>query len=554
MLSCRKLKLFVTRQAYFCCQFSKGMKKILSIIIFSVPFFNHIESQSYLKGDFHQHTTYTDGSFSIGYMMKKNNDFGLDWWANSEHGGESTRNAAISGADVENGKTTCWDEMLPSLIIGSEKTNYGHQVMWRWQVLRDYSFAEVLKARQLYKDKTILQSYEMNIPGHEHGSLGIINHQFDINPHCIPLAEFEYKFDQNDEDTIGGQKQGWTKSKSAGHQKALESLTWLRTKYPYSSYLIIAHPERKPQHDRGYTIASIRDFNNEAPTVCFGFESVPGHHREAERGGYHESSVGGGTYGGSGIFSAKIGGLWDALLTEGRHFWLFSNSDYHSEKGEFYPGEYQKNHTFTQGKSAQQIIDGLRSGNNWVVNGDLIDSLIFTLSNTTTKATAQMGETLKIPANKTVRITIKARDPQQHNHNTYSDYRNPELDHIDIIMGEVHQLIQPDDINYNTDSVTTTAVYARFDKNGGTKDLNGIVSKKWKQTGNGWVEMTLDLKSVRNNMYLRLRGTNHGLNVVNETDANGNPLCDTLVGVNNATKAFADLWFYSNPVFISIKK
>ncbi len=49
-------------------------------------------AQDYLKGDFHQHTTYTDGSFTIGYMMQKSNQFRLDWWANSEHGGSSVRN------------------------------------------------------------------------------------------------------------------------------------------------------------------------------------------------------------------------------------------------------------------------------------------------------------------------------------------------------------------------------------------------------------------------------------------------------------------------------
>jgi 3',5'-cyclic AMP phosphodiesterase CpdA len=41
-----------------------------------------------------------------------------------------------------------------------------------------------------------------------------------------------------------------------------------------------------------------------------------------------------------------------------------------------------------------------------------------------------------------------------------------------------------------------------------------------------------------------------GLNITNETDADGNPLADALMGANDATKAFADLWFYSNPIFV----
>jgi len=32
----------------------------------------------YITGDFHQHTTYTDGSHSMSYMMEQNNKFGLD--------------------------------------------------------------------------------------------------------------------------------------------------------------------------------------------------------------------------------------------------------------------------------------------------------------------------------------------------------------------------------------------------------------------------------------------------------------------------------------------
>lgn len=535
------------------------MKKVVKlivilslIILYSVSVVN---AQSYIKGDFHQHTTYTDGSYSIGYVMSQNNNFGLDWWANSEHGGISLLNARVSGSETGVVISEFWDEYVPNPIIGTKVLNNGHQVMWRWQVLRDSSFAEVLEARKLYPNKTIIQSYEMNIPGHEHGSLGIIDNQFDDVPNCSPLSEFEYVFDQNDLDIEGGKAQGWVKSELSGHQKTIESLHWLKTRYPTSSYLIIAHPERKPQNERGYTIATIRDMNNAAPEICFGFESVPGHQRENVRGGYSSLSVGGGTYGGSGIFSAEIGGLWDALLTEGRRFWLFSNSDYHSPKGDFYPGEYQKNHTYTQGKTAQQIVDGLRSGNNWVVNGDLIDSLIFKVETLgANPATATMGETLNFSSGESIKITIKVRDPESENHNVYSTYRNPVLDHIDVIQGSVKCFVSPESPDYSNEKVSTTKVIARFDKKGSLTDANGISSNKWKSLDNGWLEMTLEVSNVTDAMYFRLRGTNHSLNVINETDINGNPLSDTLVGENNAEKAFADLWFYSNPVFVSPAK
>lgn len=517
----------------------------------------NVRAQSYLRSDFHQHTTYSDGSYSIGYVMQKNNQFGLDWWANSEHGGTSARNARVTGMEPGNGKTVYWDEYDPSPIIGVNKIDKGHQVMWYWQVLRDSSFAQILKTREQFPKKTIIQSFEWNMPGHEHCSLGIIDNQFDSKPNCNPLAEFEYKFDERDKDTIGGALQGWSKSKLSGHAKTLEALTWLRDNYPATSYSVIAHPERYPQNTRGYSIGAIRDMNNTAPNICFGFESIPGHQRETTRprGLYETTSVGGGTYGGTGIYAAKIGGMWDALLSEGRRFWLFANSDFHGEVGDFYPGEFLKNYTYTNGKSAQQIVDGLRSGNSWVVMGDLIDSLIFRIEVQGDKNSAtSMGAILQVPKGKNIKITIKARDPQTNNFNTFSDYRNPELNHIDIIQGFETGLVAPSSPDYYKDSVKTTAVIARFDAVGGAKDGNGLLSKKWKSTGDGWVEMSFTLKNVTQSLYFRLRGTNLGINIPNETDNCGNPINDSLMEPNSAAKAFADLWFYSNPIFVKSVK
>ena len=47
----------------------------------------------WLAGDFHHHTTLTDGSHSMGEDFAHAKQFSLDWWANSEHGGAFARNA-----------------------------------------------------------------------------------------------------------------------------------------------------------------------------------------------------------------------------------------------------------------------------------------------------------------------------------------------------------------------------------------------------------------------------------------------------------------------------
>ncbi len=77
--------------------------------------------------------------------------------------------------------------------------------------------------------------------------------------------------------------------------------------------------------------------------------------------------------------------------------------------------------------------------------------------------------------------------------------------------------------------------------------------------------------TANKDMYFRLRGTNLAPNTANETDAQGNPLVDEASYVDTpnpdpkaAVKTptvhgnlpeivWNDLWFYSNPVFVSVK-
>jgi hypothetical protein len=494
----------------------------------------------YVKGDFHQHSTYTDGSWSIQWMMSKNNQFGLDWWANSEHGGGWSRDGAVSGTDY--GQIKYWDQYNPNPIMGDPgPLSYGHLPMWRWQILRDYAFPQILLARQNLTDKVIIQSYEWNVPGHEHGSVGCIEGQFQANPNVNALAEFEYKFDNSDIDINGGAAQGWTKEPGGNtHARTLAAIQWLQNNFPSESWVVPAHPERQNK----YSISDFRDMNNAGPDVCFGFESMPGHQKEQPRGSYSSSAVGSGTFGGCGIFAAQVGGLWDAMLSEGRHWWLFASSDFHDIPGDFYPGEYQKIYTYVTDKSSPySIIDGLRSGNSYIVEGDLIEDLDFRIYRASGGNYVTMGQT--ITHGFPVIIKIRIKDPQTNNN--YGE--NPALNHVDLIMGDVNGLLSQGDPLYSVPSVTTTHVIARFDAIGGVTDGNGIKSKAWTIDPDGYINITLEINDLAGNHYFRLRGTNQGLNVANETDVNGNPLPDAQMAPNTPAKAFHDLWFYSNPIF-----
>jgi hypothetical protein len=495
----------------------------------------------YVSGDFHQHTTYSGGDYSIGHVMEASNKYGLDWWSNSDHGGAREFWGKASGDDL--GTRVTWKCAGVELLGNPAEDDY----MWRWQSLKYYNFQDILIWRRVFHNKVILQAFEWNVPGHQHANVSIIANQFDKGmQNCDPLAQFEYMFDDEDEDTLGGVEFGWEKSTSVGKEKAREAVKWIQSNFPLQAYVIPSHPDKSGD----YLISDFRDFNNIAPDVCFGFDGMPGHQKRNTRGGYSpENAYGfgemnnkqGATFGGAGIFMAEIGGVWDALLSEGRHWWVSASSDYHADD-DFYPGEYQKTYTYvTKKNDPQAIIDGMRSGNTFIVTGDLITDLSFKAEE------AMMGQTLLTDKEK-VTIEIKVFDPDTPNFNTYSDYVNPELDHIDLIAGQVSGLIFPDDPDYNKDNVSTTHVIARFDANGGIKDANGLESQKWEDIGDGWKKITYQI-DVKGNMYIRIRGTNHPLNTPEELDGAGNPQPD-IAEESSPAIAFSDLWFYSNPVFI----
>ena len=501
---------------------------------------------AYLVVDFHQHTAYTDGRNPILFVLNQGIKYGVDIMVNSEHGGAFNRNAGIGDQE---GDCPTWitSGLMPLEIKGDVNGSGVNQNMWRWQSIKDYSFMKVMEFNQKGTGTLAIQGLEWNPPGHEHSSSGIITGQFLAqNPNANSMAQFEYMFDANDHDQTGGNEFGWIKSAKVGKEKTMDAAEWLQKNHRYTSWLVPAHPERQ----NGWNISDYRNLNDIAPDVFVAFESIPGHQASPNRGGIgntssYERSY---TYGGVGIQAAKVGGLWDAMISEGRRFWLVANSDFHNHvtqgADDFYPGEYQKTYISMRNKTAQSFIDGLRSGNIYCVHGDLIDRLEFSVGSAT------MGETYRTTSS-AVKVRILVRDPETSNNNTYTSMTNPVLNHIDLIAGEMRPKVARGTAEYSAGEYDNVKVIARFDAKGGVKDANGITSIKWQDLGGGLklVEYTVQIKG---DTYFRLRGTNHGLNVAGKTDANGNPLEDMpTANVQEAAKdAFEDLWFYSNPIFV----
>lgn len=488
-------------------------KKLQILFMFLLMLAGPVNAQntkgSYKLIDFHQHTTFTDGSFSLPRMLEVCDSIGLAWWANSEHGGTSNRNGILSGIDLN--KEVKWT----SAEVKGDKDENAR--MWRWQTIKEYSFPFIEKTRSKYPNRVIIQGLEWNVPGHEHASMAILTGQFDGSPSADAIAQFEYQFDRNDKDMSGGKQFGWVKSSKEGHEQMLEALAWLQEEHPKTSWVVPAHPDRAGS----WTISHFRDGNNIAPDIFYGFEGIPGHQKSAKRGGYgNESTYGGTTYGSAGWMVAKVGGLWDALLSEGRRWWLFSTSDFHNLESDFYPGEYNKTYLYMPEKiNPYNIADYLRSGNCFVVSGNFVNGLKFVLNNHT-----KIGETLFTNKDE-VTVDIEITQPE----NTQFP-----LDHIDLIEGVISDYKMPGTSSYEVDTVSTTRVIATFDTKG--------------KMQNNKFSITHKLQPSAPYTYYRLRGTHHKRGAKGEADLNGNPLAD--VDPNDEAMAMSDQWFYSNPIFV----
>jgi hypothetical protein len=599
---------------------------------------DNAKTDTYMAGDFHNHTTCTDGTVSIETMITKSiKTFELEWLASADHGGTGTRDCRIDDPEGDSSKTgsgKLWEQTIGAAALKGDVVNstsnspdgLAHRAMWRWQMIEEFVFPEVARMSKKLRNPMLYAGLESNVPGHEHLSMTVLSGQQPFNWNGDPgnataLAEFEYRFDRSDNDrsgkggTPGTPESGIWKGKVATvsgtnsgtlnhNNKAVPSVAWLQQNYPLTSYYVPAHVERAgvfdPNASRGWNVEHFRDFNNAGPTVAVGFETMPGHQAANTRGEYQLNfggpginSVGVTTYGGTGIYGAQIGGLWDAMLGEGRNWFFYASSDWHNRGAfspyvrestqDFYPGEYQKLYiprplpNRLDALRPQHVVDSVRNGNSYSVTGDLItNDLLFTaqIEGEPGNQEVRMGETLVVPRGKSVRLTLTVTLPKDPNNAPYSfpnpsllqlgisqPLNRPVLDHVDFIRGNINGVIQPASANYTNATNPSTSIHATFGKH------------NWKESGRKRT-MTFVLANVQGNQYIRARGTNLPVGTPFETDMQGNPLSDLAVSKIACTSqdcpghmqtdatgnklssfdvaAWSDLWFYTNPIFIRV--
>ena len=459
----------------------------------------------WLAGDYHTHSLLSDGGWTTEEVALRAFVYGLDWFAATDHGGAFAHDR--------------FGKPYPGPVP-------------RWITLEDESFPSVRRLREVYPRKEILLGFEWNVPGLEHANVVIAAEE------PASLSAFEYMCDARDADTSRERDlPKWNRTR----EDALSCAAFLEGSYGGAAFLLPAHPSRLNR----YGIADLRALNDAAPNVMFGFEGIPGAQKSSARGGYRYVSPYRfdndpyRTHGGVDLMAAKVGGVWDALLGEGRRFFLFANSDFHG-KG-FWPGEYAKSHTFVRGSGSRAVIAGMRSGNSFSVTGDLIDALSFTASAGDNVAT--MGETLRVERGARLEISVAFRSPEFNNNGDA-----PRVDHVDLIAGRISGKAKPG-----------TRAYERVGKPG-ARVVARIAAADWQCEGRS-CRARVDPGPVDGPMYFRLRGTNLPPSTPGETDGEGNPLSDdeacgkgqTPPECNTKEKAYADLWFYTNPIFVETR-
>ena len=395
-----------------------------------------------------------------------------------------------------------------------------HGGLYHAKINLEQAYPNLLVSREVVPEVIQFFGVELNSPGADHSSI--------IFPHTHDEAErvyqVEYQFDR-----LGRRSAYPSDPGSNTEARMLEALRAMN-EFPERPVVIANHPSRSAMGGALYglyTPEELREWNDAAPDVAVGMVGSPGHQAISinpdgslksvgRRGDYSGQP----TRGGFDPMTARLGGFWDSMLGEGRRWWITANSDSHrhwTDGGiDFWPGEYSKTYVYAD-QNYDDILDALRTGRVFVTTGDLVTELYVTAATTTGDA-AGIGGTLSFEPGASVIVVIRIRDPASEN--SHGD--SPIVRRIDLIGGEITG-ISPD---------------PALDTNPSTRVIRRFSSGDWTQDGE-FLTMTERLDDVNNSFYLRVRGTNTD-QLEPEPDLEGED-------------PWADLWFYSNPIFLELE-
>lgn len=498
-----------------------------------------------LAGDHHIHTMHSpDATYTPLQQIKNGENNGLDWLVITDHGGTAHQKYAI-------------DLISPEIAAARKQTSVH-----------------------------VFQGLEWNVPGAEHATVIVPPGRNTVDV----LKKFEGMYDGS---VLADLKKVTRATSTDGEPMAVEGLKWLQTQVQSGTIpmalMFANHPARKGL-DSPHEVRAWRDT---APGIAVGWEGAPGHQMAAHPDvqaalkaigsttingrGYYDNSPGADsfagfaptasenpyrTYGGYDWFTARVGGLWDSLLAEGKPWWITANSDSHSIfgsslkgthlvggipgnqdsayynttgsygapvdsgapinlYGDFAPGAYSRTIVGVAEKSYLGIMQSLKSGNIITTHGGIIDWADIRVTTDTDKQGVTIGGRTVAARGDSVTASITVKLASLVNSNGVI----PQLKLVQLISGAVTGPV--------TDKDTIFAPQTTITESYTVNQTSGTVtfSHTW--------------KNVQGDFYLRFRGGDG-----NKVDATGNPMMDVM---GNASP-WESLWFYTNPVFVTVLK
>ena len=452
--------------------------------------------REWLAGDHHIHS-----EFSADYQVDPANPTGIPTPLFGKDGRYSIRkNAEMAG------------RFGLSWMVSTDHGGPNHS-----QINHDIAYPALVESRAAVPEVLQFFGMEFDTPNGDHSSLIIPR----SNTERLQLYEIERGYSRRDPHPADPARDE--------PDRMIAALNAMKTQ-PLPPVLLANHPSRSaPEAGKygRYDPAEFRNWNDAAPNVAVGMEGAPGHQAgainpdgnldpEGRRGGYRKVP----TMGGFDPMTARLGGLWDSMLAEGRRWWITATSDSHRHWREggsdFWPGEYSKTYVLARRDHAD-IIDGLRHGRIFVTTGDLVSAVDVKVTGSRSHGNgAGIGEELLIRAGEDVTVEIRIRDPQAAN----SAGQMPQVARVDLIAG----------------TVTGPVADRSVDRAPETKVLRRFTSADWRREGETLI-MRHRLSKLQQPLYLRVRGTSTAEMEPSEDPAGENP--------------WSDLWFYANPIFVT---
>jgi hypothetical protein len=483
----------------------------------------------WLAGDHHIHTQYSsDGMYTVMDQAQHAAAYGLDWLVITDHGGATH---ARIGVDLVN--------------------------------------PDVRRAREQLQDTLVFQGLEWNIPAAEHGTVFVSPGPNEVEV----LKQFETDYD--------GSVKGASGNSAQNEALAVAGIQWLGTQVDQrrvdEALFLANHPARNGI-DSPHEIRNWRDAD---PRVAIGFEGAPGHQAAGLPAGYGPGSARGfygnspnansfaayppesyRTWGGFDWMTATVGGLWDSLLAEGKPWSISANSDSHVNwsdtsrrpdgstsaqfnadgrygdpvnagrvnltAGDFWPGFYSRTHVGAADRSYRAVMRGMRDGRMWVDHGNLVKTLDVRVVAEGAGGGAQetLGGTLLAKRGSRIQlaVTISAQDRPN-----WSQFV-PRLNRVDLVRGKV-------DLFHAKDRDVFTAPDTKVVEQSDTSDRTGVF------------ELRYDLGTLEEAFYVRLRGTDGNRQQPGFLGPHTDPAGPAL-DVVGAADPWADLWFYTNPIWV----